>query len=73
MWSFKRLGTALLEAKGDDAPLDLAVTTACGWHNLESLVATAAQLCDPMSADVFSIISEIIDIAERPTGYGRWP
>jgi hypothetical protein len=42
--SFKRLGTALLEAKGDDAPLDPAVTTACGWHNLESLVATAAQL-----------------------------
>jgi hypothetical protein len=49
--SFKRLGTALLEAKGDDAPLDPAVTTACGWRNLESLVATAAQLSNTMSAD----------------------
>jgi hypothetical protein len=49
--SFKRLGTALLEAKEDDAPLDPVVTTACGWHNLESLVATAAQLSDTMSAD----------------------
>ena len=105
--SFKRLGTALLEAKGDDAPLDPAVTTACGWHNLESLVATAAQLSDTMSADplnhvvqgyhrfrryaprmlraldinaasiaeplmvVSSIISENIDIAERPTTFLR--
>ena len=49
--SFKRLGTALLEAKGDDAPLDPAVVTACGWQNLEGLVATAAQLSDTMSAD----------------------
>jgi TnpA family transposase len=49
--SFKRLGTALLEAKGDDAPLDPAVATACGWRNLESLVATAAQLSDTMSAE----------------------
>ena len=49
--SFKRLGTALLEAKEDDAPLDPVVTTACGWHNLESLVATAAQLSDTMSAE----------------------
>lgn len=49
--SFKRLGTALLEAKGDDAPLDPAVTTTCGWRNLESLVSAAAQLSDTMSAD----------------------
>lgn len=105
--SFKRRGTALLEAKGDDAPLDPAVTTACGWHNLESLVVTAAQLSDTMSADplnhvvqgyhrfrryaprmlraldinaasiaeplmvVSSIISENIDIAERPTTFLR--
>ena len=49
--SFKNLGTALLEAKGDDAPLDPAVATACGWNNLEGLVATAAQLDDTMSAE----------------------
>jgi hypothetical protein len=49
--SFKNLGAALLEAKGDDAPLDPAVATTCGWHNLEGLVATAAQLGDTMSAE----------------------
>ena len=49
--SFKQLGASLLEAKGDDAPLDPAVVTACGWHRLEGLVATAAQLSDTMSAD----------------------
>ncbi|MFT5966571.1 MAG: hypothetical protein ACI9ND_000479 [Yoonia sp.] len=105
--SFKRLGPALLEAKDDDALLDPAVTTACGWHNLESLVATAAQLSNTMSADplnhvvqghhrfrryaprmlraldikavsiaeplmdVSSIISENIDMAERPTTFLR--
>lgn len=49
--SFKNLGAALLEAKGDDAPLDPAVAAACGWHNLESLVAMAARLNDTMSAE----------------------
>lgn len=49
--SFKNLGAALLEAKGDDAPLDPAVATTCGWNNLESLVATATQLGDTMSAE----------------------
>ena len=49
--SFKNLGAALLEAKGDAAPLDPAVATACGWNNLEGLVATAAQLGDTMSAE----------------------
>ncbi len=49
--SFKSLGAALLEAKGDDAPLDPAVASTCGWNNLESLVATAAQLGNTMSAE----------------------
>ena len=49
--SFKNLGAALLEAKGDDAPLDPAVATTCGWNDLETLVATAAQLGDTMSAE----------------------
>lgn len=49
--SFKSLGAALLEAKGDDAPLDPAVATTCGWNNLEALVSTAAQLGDTMSAE----------------------
>ncbi|WP_456391288.1 Tn3 family transposase [Profundibacter sp.] len=49
--SFKNLGAALLEAKGDDAPLDPAVATTCGWSDLETLVATAAHLGDTMSAE----------------------
>lgn len=49
--SFKSLGAALLEAKGDDAPLDSAVANTCGWNDLESLVSTAAQLGDTMSAE----------------------
>ena len=49
--SFKNLGAALLEAKVDDAPLDPAVADTCGWHNLEGLVAMAAQLGQTMSAD----------------------
>lgn len=49
--SFKCLGAALLEAKGDGTPLDSAIEGACGWHSLGGLVATAAQLSDTMSAD----------------------
>ncbi len=49
--SFKNLGAALLEAKGDDALLGPAVVSTCGWNNLEVLVATAAQLDDTMSAE----------------------
>ncbi|MEO1179043.1 MAG: DUF4158 domain-containing protein, partial [Pseudomonadota bacterium] len=40
--SFKTLGVALLEAKGDGASLDTAIETACGWQKLEGLVATTA-------------------------------
>lgn len=49
--SFKVLGAALLEAKGDGASLDAATETACGWSQLESMVATAAELTDMMAAD----------------------
>ena len=49
--SFKNLGAALLEAKEDDASLDLAVANTCGWNHLENLVATAAQLGNTMSAE----------------------
>lgn len=56
--SFKSLGAALLEAKGDAAPLDTAVAVACGWSKLESLVATAAQLGDTMSGDPLTHIGQ---------------
>ena len=49
--SFKNLGAALLEAKGDEASLDAATETSCGWLQLEGLVAAAAELTDTMSAD----------------------
>ena len=52
--SFKTLGVALLEAKGDEASLDTATENACGWHQLEGLVATAAKLTDTMAADPLS-------------------
>ena len=37
--SFRTLGTALLEAKGDGAPLEEAVAAAGGWQKLEGVVA----------------------------------
>jgi len=49
--SFKNLGAALLEARGDEASLNAATETACGWLHLEGLVATAAELTDTMAAD----------------------
>ena len=49
--AFRTLGAALLEAKGDGAPLEEAVAAACGWQKLEGAVAAAAQLSDTMSAD----------------------
>ncbi|KAB2531782.1 transposase [Salipiger aestuarii] len=56
--SFKSLGAALLEAKGDGASLDIATETACGWHQLEGLVATAAKLTDTMAADPLSHVAQ---------------
>ncbi|MBO6920485.1 MAG: Tn3 family transposase [Rhizobiaceae bacterium] len=52
--SFKELGFALLEAKGDEASLDEATETACGWAHLENLVATASKLTDTMAANPLS-------------------
>ncbi len=52
--SFKDLGAALLEAKGDGASRDEATETACGWAHLESMVATAAELADMMAADALT-------------------
>ena len=52
--AFSGLGAALLEARGDGAPLDGAVAAACGWRALEGLVATAAQLTDTMAADALA-------------------
>ena len=49
--SFRTLGAALLEAKGDGAPLEEAIAAAGGWQKLEGVVAAAAQLSDTMSAD----------------------
>jgi len=52
--SFKDLGAALLEAKGDDTSLDAATEAACGWTRLENMVATAAELTDTMAADALA-------------------
>ena len=49
--SFKSLGAALLEAKGDGTSLEDAIETACGWSRLENMVATAAKLTDTMAGD----------------------
>ena len=49
--AFRTLGSALLEAKGDGAPLEKAVAAAGGWQKLEGVVAAATQLNDTMSAD----------------------
>lgn len=56
--SFRILGAALLGAKEDDAPLDPAIAISCGWHNLETLVSTAAQLGDTMSAEPLAHVSQ---------------
>ena len=41
--SFRTLGAALLEAKGDGAPLEEAVAAAGGWQKLEGVVAAPRQ------------------------------
>ena len=48
---FSTLGAALLEAHGDEVPLENAVQTSVGWPSLESLVAAAAQLTTKLAAD----------------------
>ena len=49
--AFFALGTALLEARSDDAPLDEAVAISCGWDDLEKLIASSAKLTDTMEAN----------------------
>lgn len=61
--SFSGLGGALLEAHKDSAPLDDAVETACGWHDLEALVAMATRLTSTMAAD---------SLAHVAHGYNRF-
>ena len=56
--AFSGLGAALLEARGDGAPLEAAITTACGWNDLEGLVATAMQLTDTMAADALAYVGQ---------------
>ena len=56
--SFKTLGAALLEAKGDGASLEVATETACGWDRLEGLVAAATELTGTMSADPLTYVVE---------------
>lgn len=48
---FSNLGSALLGAKEDDAPLEEAVVSIGGWDALEQLVATASQLTETMAAE----------------------
>lgn len=56
--SFRLLGAALLEAKGDGQPLEEAVVAAGGWQKLEGVVAAAEQLTDTMSADALGHVVE---------------
>jgi len=56
--SFSGLGAALLEAHGDDAPLDEAISGSCGWRDLEGLVATAMQLTNTMAANPLAHVAQ---------------
>ncbi|VVS99752.1 Tn3 family transposase [Hoeflea sp. EC-HK425] len=49
--AFSTLGSALLEAHEDQAPLEEAIQNSGGWSALRDLVATAAQLTDTLAAD----------------------
>ena len=72
--SFKALGVALLEAKGDGAPLEKAVAAAGGWQKLEGVVAAAEQLNDTMSADPLAHVfrAGLGSGAMRPACCARW-
>ncbi|MEN8676801.1 MAG: Tn3 family transposase, partial [Alteriqipengyuania sp.] len=56
--AFKSLGLALLDARSDGASLDQATELACGWDQLEGLVATAAELTDTMAADPLAHVGQ---------------
>ncbi|OSM08768.1 putative transposase Tn3 family protein [Magnetofaba australis IT-1] len=52
--AFVNLGEALLEAQGDGASLEQAVSTHLGWSDLRDLVAVAARLTNTMAANPLS-------------------
>ncbi len=56
--SFAELGGALLEAQGDKAELEPAISDSLGWEGLQNLVATAARLTDTMSADPLTHVAQ---------------
>lgn len=56
--SFAELGSALLEAQGDKAELEPAISDNLGWEGLQKLVATAARLTDTMSADPLTHVAQ---------------
>lgn len=56
--SFAELGGALLEAQGDKAELEPAISDNIGWEGLQSLVATAVRLTDTMSADPLTHVTQ---------------
>lgn len=55
---FSNLGSALLGAKEDDAPLEDAILAVDGWDALEQLVATATHLTDRMSAEPLAHVAQ---------------
>lgn len=55
---FSNLGSALLGAKEDDAPLEGAILAVDGWDALEQLVATATHLTDRMSAEPLAHVAQ---------------
>ncbi len=55
---FSNLGSSLLGAKADAAPLEEAVIAIGGWESLEQLVATASQLTDTMAAEPLAHVAQ---------------
>ncbi|MDE9451549.1 Tn3 family transposase [Aliiroseovarius sp. Z3] len=55
---FSNLGSALLGAKEDDAPLEDAILAVDGWDALEQLVATATHLTDTMAAEPLAHVAQ---------------
>ncbi len=50
--SFKSLGAALLEAKGDGASRDIATETACGWHVESDAISRALAMVIQAQSDL---------------------
>ena len=55
---FSDLGSALLGAKEDEAPLEETIVSIGGWESLEQLVATASQLTDTMAAEPLAHVAQ---------------